>query len=101
MTAGMKITIAVSARACVGFEAGNQIFREKDPSAYRALQAMPWNVRASQGVAFPLMRKRLAFNSAESSAVRLAILLRDDPVTGLRAFTPAVEKSTDRTADCR
>ncbi|HDR8948764.1 TPA: 5'-nucleotidase [Burkholderia vietnamiensis] len=89
MTSTTKITIAVSARALFDFEAENLLFREDDPSAYCALQATRLDVPASPGVAFPLVRKLLGFNSDESTDVEVVILSRNDPVTGLRVFTSA------------
>jgi 5'-nucleotidase len=89
MTSITKITIAVSARALFDFEAENQVFRDDDPSAYCTLQATRLDVPASRGVAFPLVRKLLAFNSAENNDVEVAILSRNDPVTGLRVLTSA------------
>ncbi|KVZ28952.1 5'-nucleotidase [Burkholderia multivorans] len=89
MTSTTKITIAVSARALFDFEAENLLFREEDPSAYCALQATRLDVPASPGVAFPLVRKLLAFNSGGNNDVEVAILSRNDPVTGLRVFTSA------------
>lgn len=89
MTSSTKIIIAVSARALFDFEAENQVFREHDPSAYCALQATRLDVPASPGVAFPLVRKLLAFNSGENNDVEVAILSRNDPVTGMRVFTSA------------
>ncbi|WP_437124699.1 5'-nucleotidase [Burkholderia multivorans] len=89
MTSTTKITIAVSARALFDFEAENQLFQEDDPSAYCALQATRLDAPASPGVAFLLVRKLLAFNSGGNNDVEVAILSRNDPVTGLRVFTSA------------
>lgn len=89
MTSSAKITIAVSARALFDLEAENQVFREDDPSAYRALQAARLDVPASRGVAFPLVQKLLAFNTDASNDIEVAILSRNDPVTGLRVFASA------------
>jgi 5'-nucleotidase len=89
MTSSTKITIAVSARALFDFEAENQVFRDDDPSSYCALQVARLDIPASPGVAFPLVRKLLAFNNGESTEVEVAILSRNDPVTGLRVFTSA------------
>jgi len=89
MTSSTKISIAVSARALFDFEAENLVFREDDPSAYCAFQAARLDVPASPGVAFPLVRKLLAFNRGESNDVEVAILSRNDPVTGLRVFASA------------
>ncbi|RAS31909.1 5'-nucleotidase [Paraburkholderia bryophila] len=89
MTSSTKITIAVSARALFDFEEENQMFVEDDPSTYCALQAARLDIPAGPGVAFPLVRKLLAFNGGESNDVEVAILSRNDPVTGLRVFTSA------------
>jgi 5'-nucleotidase len=48
MTSTTKITIAGSARTLFNFEAENQLFREDDPSAYCALQAMRLDVPAAK-----------------------------------------------------
>lgn len=76
MASSTKMTIAVSARALFDFEAENLMFREDDPSAYCALQAARLDIPASPGVAFPLVRKLLAFNCGESNDVDVAILSR-------------------------
>ncbi|MEX3929936.1 5'-nucleotidase [Paraburkholderia sp. BR10936] len=89
MTSSTKITIAVSARALFDFESENQVFREDDPSAYCALQASQLDIPAGPGVAFPLVQKLLAFNGGGRSDVEVAILSRNDPVTGLRVFASA------------
>ncbi|MGF6596296.1 5'-nucleotidase [Paraburkholderia sp. GAS448] len=89
MTSSTKITIAVSARALFDFEAENQVFREDDHSAYCALQAARLDIPASPGVAFALVRKLLGFNSGDSNEVEVAILSRNDPVTGLRVVASA------------
>ncbi|CAJ8620323.1 5'-nucleotidase [Burkholderia pseudomallei] len=89
MTSSTKFIIAVSARALFDFEAENQVFREDDPSAYRALQEARLDTPAGPGVAFPLVRKLLAFNDDENTDVEVAILSRNDPVTGLRVLTSA------------
>ncbi|MGF6570040.1 5'-nucleotidase [Paraburkholderia sp. GAS333] len=86
MIADTKITIAVSARALFDFESENEVFREADPSAYCALQASQLDVPASPGVAFHFVRKLLALNANGSNDVEVAILSRNDPVTGLRVF---------------
>ncbi|OXJ10796.1 5'-nucleotidase [Burkholderia sp. HI2500] len=89
MNSGMKITVAVSARALFDFDAEHLVYRDDDPSAYRALQASRLDVPASPGVAFPLVRKLLAFNRDDEATVDVAILSRNDPATGLRVFASA------------
>lgn len=44
---------------------------------------------ARPGAAFPLVRKLLAFNCDGANDVEVAILSRNDPVTGLRVFASA------------
>ncbi|MDN7902410.1 5'-nucleotidase [Burkholderia cepacia] len=89
MTSHTTIIIAVSARALFDFEAENLVFHEDDPAAYRAFQAARLDVPANPGVAFPLVRKLLAFNGTGEHEVELALLSRNDPVTGLRVFASA------------
>ncbi len=89
MTSSTKIIIAVSARALFDFERENEVFREDDPSAYCALRAARLDIPAGPGVAFPLVRKLLAFSGDECTDVEVAILSRNDPVTGLRVFMSA------------
>lgn len=86
MNSGMKITIAVSARALFDFDAEHLVYREDDPSAYRALQASRLDVPAGPGPAFPLIRKLLTLNRSDKPLIDVAILSRNDPATGLRVF---------------
>ncbi|CAN0622900.1 5'-nucleotidase [Burkholderia multivorans] len=89
MASNEKMIVAVSARALFDFEEENQVFREDDPSAYCALQAARLEIPAQPGAAFPLIRKLLSFNAAGADDVEVAILSRNDPVTGLRVFASA------------
>lgn len=89
MTSNAKITIAVSARALFDFEDENQVFLEGNPAAYCAIQAARLDVAAGPGAAFPLVRKLLAFNKNGVEEVEVAILSRNDPITGLRVFASA------------
>jgi 5'-nucleotidase len=84
-----KITVAVSARALFNFEEENRAFRESDPSGYCALQAARLDIPAEPGAAFPLVRKLLMFNRDGRNDVEVAILSRNDPVTGLRVYASA------------
>ena len=95
MTSSTRFTVAVSARALFDFEAENGVFHEEDPSAYCALQASQLDIPARPGVAFPLVRKLLAFNNAGSRDVEVVILSRNDPVTGLRVFASAQHHRLD------
>ena len=46
-------------------------------------------VPARQGVAFPLVKKLLAFNTQETQRVEVVVLSKNDPVSGLRVFRSA------------
>jgi len=46
-------------------------------------------VPARQGVAFPLVKKLLAFNTPEAQRVEVVVLSKNDPVSGLRVFRSA------------
>ncbi len=67
----------------------NRVFKEEDDQAYMALQFSRLDVAAESGVAFPLIRKLLAFNADGTPRVEVAILSRNDPVSGLRVFRSA------------
>jgi 5'-nucleotidase len=84
-----KVVVAVSARALLDFEEENLSFREDDPAVYRTLQEKKLDLPAQPGAAFPLVRKLLAFNGEGRNDVEVAILSRNDPVTGLRVFGSA------------
>ena len=55
-------------------------------AAYIALQYARLDVPARHGVAFPLVKKLLAFGSAR---VEVVVLSKNDPVSGLRVFRSA------------
>jgi 5'-nucleotidase len=87
-----KLVVALSSRALFDFEDENRVFVEKDDSAYMALQLERINLPARPGVAFPLVKKLLAFNDDGEHRVEVVILSRNDPVSGLRVFK-SVEES--------
>lgn len=84
-----KLVLALSSRALFDFEEENQVFDAHDDRAYMSVQLERLDQVAKPGVAFPLVRKLLAFNSAGSSRVEVVILSRNDPVSGLRVFRSA------------
>src|SRR6267142_5586957 len=47
------------------------------------------DVPAREGVAFPLVKKLLAFNTPKAQRVEVVILSKNDPVSGLRVFRSA------------
>jgi 5'-nucleotidase len=84
-----KLVVAISSRALFDFEDENRIFDRDGEAAYIALQFARLDVPAREGVAFPLMKKLLAFNTAEAQRVEVVILSQNDPVSGLRVFNSA------------
>ena len=66
--------------------------------AYIALQFARLDVPASEGVAFPLVKKLLAFNTADTQRVEVVILSKNDPVSGLRVFRSAEQRRAEARA---
>jgi 5'-nucleotidase len=79
-----KLVVALSSRALFDFEDENRVFEQSNDSAYMKLQLGKLDDPAKPGVAFPLAKKLLAFNSDGQHRVEVAILSRNDPVSGLR-----------------
>jgi len=86
VTLSDKLVVAISSRALFDFEGENRVFDAENPHAYMRLQQERLAVPARPGVAFPLVRKLLAFNSAAAQRVEVVMLSRNDPVTALRIF---------------
>jgi len=86
VTLSDKLVVAISSRALFDFEEENRVFDAENPHAYMRLQQERLAVPALPGVAFPLVRKLLAFNSAAAQRVEVVMLSRNDPVTALRIF---------------
>ena len=84
-----KLVVAISSRALFDFEEENRIFESADDSAYMKLQLERLSEAAQTGVAFPLVKKLLAFNEEGEQRVEVVILSRNDPVSGLRVFRSA------------
>jgi len=83
-----RLIVAISSRALFDFEEENRVFESQAHGAYQSLQRERLNQPAAPGVAFPLVRKLLAFN-ALGPLVEVVILSRNDPVSGLRVFRSA------------
>ena len=83
-----RLVVAISSRALFDFEEENRLFNE-NPAAYLALQRSRLDQPAAPGVAFPLVRKLLAFNTPEAWRVEVVLLSRNDPVSGMRVFRSA------------
>ena len=85
-----KLVVAISSRALFDFEEENRVFETEGEPAYIALQYARLDVPARAGVAFPLVKKLLAFNNAPGqSRVEVVVLSKNDPVSGLRVFRSA------------
>jgi len=84
-----KLVVAISSRALFDFEEENRVFERDGEPAYIALQYGRLDVPAREGVAFPLVKKLLAFNTPLMSRVEVVILSKNDPVSGLRVFRSA------------
>ena len=83
-----QLVVAISSRALFDFEEENRIFEAGDDRAYMQLQLQRVEEPARPGVAFSLVQKLMAFNSAEP-LVEVVILSRNDPVSGMRVFRSA------------
>ena len=84
-----KLVVAISSRALFDFEEENQVFEQGDDRAYMNLQLDRLETPAKPGVAFSLVQKLLAFNTADTQRVEVVILSRNDPVSGMRVFRSA------------
>jgi 5'-nucleotidase len=84
-----KLVVAISSRALFDFEEENRVFDAEGERAYIDLQYSRMNVPAKEGVAFRLVKKLLAFNTAKTQRVEVVILSKNDPVSGLRIFRSA------------
>jgi 5'-nucleotidase len=84
-----KLVVAISSRALFDFEEENRVFEKDGEGAYIALQYARLDVPARAGVAFPLVKKLLAFNTPGNQRVEVVVLSKNDPVSGLRVFRSA------------
>src|SRR5256714_7186361 len=84
-----KLVVAISSRALFDFEEENSVFDRDGEGAYINLQFARIDVPAREGVAFPLVKKLLAFNTPKAQRVEVVILSKNDPVSGLRVFRSA------------
>ncbi|MGE0874712.1 MAG: 5'-nucleotidase [Burkholderiales bacterium] len=84
-----KLVVAISSRALFDFEEENRVFETLGERAYIDLQYAKLGVPAKYGVAFPLVKKLLAFNTLAAHRVEVVILSKNDPVSGLRVFNSA------------
>ena len=85
-TLANKLVVAISSRALFDFEEENQVFETHYDRAYMRVQLERLEQPAKPGVAYPLVKKLLAFNADGTHRVEVVILSRNDPVSGLRVF---------------
>ena len=84
-----KLVVAISSRALFDFEKENEVFEREGEEKYIGLQLSSLEMPAAEGVAFPLVKKLLAFNTPAEHRVEVVILSKNDPVSGLRVFRSA------------
>jgi 5'-nucleotidase len=82
-----KLTIAIASRALFDLEESHRIFVEQGVEAYSRYQIDNEDVPLAPGVAFPLVRKFLAINSALGDVgIEVILLSHNSADTGLRIF---------------
>lgn len=84
-----QLVVAISSRALLDFEEENRLFEAGDDHAYMARQLELLDLPAAGGVAMPLVKKLLAFNTGNERRVDVVLLSRNDPTSGMRAFRSA------------
>jgi len=92
-----QLVVAISSRALFDFEEENKVFESENDLAYMKLQLERLEEAAPPGVAFPLVKKLLAFNSKDERRVEVIIVSRNDPVSGLRVFRSSQSHGLDLT----
>jgi len=82
------LTIAITARALFDLEESNALFEHEGVEAYTAYQRAHEDAILAPGVAFPVVHKLLALNTAttDTSWVEVILLSRNSADTGLRIF---------------
>lgn len=83
-----KLVIAISSRALFDLDESHQVFVEKGVDAYCRYQIDHEEDVLKPGIAFPLVKKLLALNNADTGVVRVEVILlsRNSADTGLRVF---------------
>ena len=84
-----KLVVAISSRALFDFEEENRLFESGDEAAYMRRQLELVQQPARAGIAFPLVRKLLGFNTTQAQRVEVVVLSRNDPASGMRVFASA------------
>ncbi len=88
-----QLVVAISSRALFDFEDENKLFESEGDQSYMRLQLSRLDIPAKRGVAFPLIKKLMAFNTIKDNLVEVVILSRNDPVSGMRVFKSAQAES--------
>lgn len=81
------LVVAITSRALFDLEEEHQVFLKEGEAGYMAHQRARQDKSLPWGMAYPLIRKLLAFNApGEPPLVQVVILSRNDPMTGLRVM---------------
>lgn len=81
-----KVVIAVASSALFDLSESDKVFRERGEDDYRTYQRENESNILRQGVAFPLIKRLLSLNTADTQPVEVVLLSKNDPDTGLRVF---------------
>lgn len=83
-----KLVIAVSSSALFDLTESDKVFREQGPVVYKQFQEKHLDTVLGTGVAFPFIRRFLAFNQhfPQESPVEVVLLSRNSTATGRRVF---------------
>lgn len=81
-----KLVVAVASSALFDLTESDQVFRKEGENVYREFQRKNETNTLQQGVVFPLVKRLLALNDAESQPIEVVLFSRNDPDTGLRVF---------------
>lgn len=83
-----KLVIAISSRALFNLDASHRVFVEEGVDAYCRYQIAHEDDVLAPGIAFPLVKKLLALNDADTGAAKVEVILlsRNSADTGLRVF---------------
>lgn len=83
-----KLVVAISSRALFDLDESHRVFEEEGVDAYCRYQIEHEEDVLVPGIAFPLVKKLLALNDAETGKDRVEVILlsRNSADTGLRVF---------------
>ncbi len=81
-----KLIVAIASRALFDLDECHHIFEKQGAEAYARHQIEHEEIPLAPGVAFPLVRKLLALNTAEERRVEVMLASRNSADTGLRIF---------------